>query len=438
MQKREPRSKLIQAMLDAFRLADLRRRFLFTLFILIIFRFVAHIPLPGVDLEAMRELFERNQLLGMLDLFSGGAMRNFSVAAMGVYPYITSSIIMQLLVPVIPQLQSLAQEGEAGRQRINQITHWLTVPLAALQGYAQLTLLRGQNVIVSAELLPTVAMVLSLTAGTIFLVWLGELITERGIGNGVSIIIFGGIIARLPEDIGRGFLVRENFGGLLAFVILGIATVAFIVIFTEGHRRIPVQYSRSIFRGGRMYRQSGSTHIPLRVNTAGMIPLIFAMSIMIFPSTIAGYLARPTGEEPNWANKLVTIFSPDAVLPLGLVYWGLYFVFVIAFAFFYTTVIFQQMDLARTLQQQGGFVPGIRPGKATTDYLNHVISRITWGGALFLAIVAVMPFAAKEITDVKVLALSSTGLLIVIGVALDTMKQIEAQLLMRRYEGFLR
>lgn len=438
MQQRESRSKLLQAMLDAFRLPDLRRRFLFTLFILIIFRFVAHVPLPGVDLAAMRELFERNQLLGMLDLFSGGAMRNFSVAAMGVFPYITASIIMQLLVPVIPQLQRLAQEGEAGRQRINQITHWLTVPLAALQGYAQLTLLRGQGVIASAELLPTVAMVLSLTAGTIFLVWLGELITERGIGNGVSIIIFGGIVAGLPEMVGRGLLVRENIGGLFTFIILGIATVAFIVIFTEGHRRIPVQYSRSVFRSGRMYRQSGSTHIPLRVNTAGMIPLIFAMSVMIFPSTIASYMASPVGVEPNWANKIMDIFSPDAALPLGLFYWGLYFLLVIGFAFFYTMVIFQQMNLARTLQQQGGFVPGIRPGKTTEDYLNHVINRITWGGALFLAIVAVMPFVAKEITNVQVLALSSTGLLIIVGVVLDTMKQIEAQLLMRRYEGFLR
>lgn len=438
MQQREARPKLIQAMLDAFRLADLRRRFLFTLFILVIFRFVAHVPLPGVDLQAMRELFERNQLLGMLDLFSGGAMRNFSVAAMGVYPYITASIIMQLLVPVVPYLRSLSQEGEAGRHRINQITHWLTVPLAALQGYAQLALLRGQNAIAEAELLPTVAMVLSLTAGTVFLVWLGELITERGIGNGVSIIIFGGIVAGLPEMVGRAFLAKENFGGLLFFILLGLATVVFIVIFTEGHRRIPVQYSRSIFRGGRMYRQSGSTHIPLRVNSAGMIPLIFAMSIMIFPSTIASYFARPPGEDPNWANKLMTIFSPDAVLPLGLVYWGLYFLFVVAFAFFYTMVIFQQMDLARTLQHQGGFIPGIRPGKPTEDYLNEVITRITWGGALFLAVVAVLPFIAREITDVKVLALSSTGLLIVVGVALDTMKQIEAQLLMRRYEGFLR
>lgn len=438
MRQRESRPRLIQAMLDAFSLPDLRRRFLFTFGILVLFRFVAHVPLPGVDFNALRELFERNQLLGMLDLFSGGAMRNFSVAAMGVYPYITSSIIMQLLVPVIPRLRALSQEGEAGRNKINQITHWLTVPLAALQGYAQLSLLRGQNVIAQAGTLPTVAMVLSLTAGTIFLVWLGELITERGIGNGVSIIIFGGIVAGLPEMIGRGFLAKENFGGLFSYIILGLATMVFIVIFTEAHRRIPVQYSRSISRGGRMYRQSGSTHIPLRVNSAGMIPLIFAMSIMIFPSTIASYLARPAGQDPNFANKIMEIFSPEAALPLGLVYWGLYFLFVVAFAFFYTMVIFQQMDLARTLQNQGGFIPGVRPGRATSDYLNQVITRITWGGALFLALVAVTPFMAREITDVKVLTLSSTGLLIIIGVALDTMKQIEAQLLMRRYEGFLR
>lgn len=438
MKQREARPRLVQAMLDALTLPDLRRRFLFTLGILVIFRFVAHVPLPGVDLAAMRELFERSQLLGMLDLFSGGAMRNFSVAAMGVFPYITASIIMQLLVPVIPRLRALAQEGEAGRHRINQLTHWLMVPLAAIQGYGQLTLLRGQNVIAHAELLPTVAMVLSLTAGTVFLVWLGELITERGIGNGISLIIFGGIVAGLPEMIGRGFLAKEDFSGLLFFIVLGLATLVFIVVFTEAHRRIPVQYSRSIIRGSRMLRQSGATHIPLRVNSAGMIPLIFAMSVMIFPSTIASYMARPLGQDPNWANKIMEIFSPEAALPLGLLYWGLYFLFVVAFAFFYTMVIFQQMDLARTLQRQGGFIPGIRPGQLTTNYLNHVINRITWGGALFLALVAVMPFVAREITDVKILTLSSMSLLIVVGVALDTMKQIEAQLLMRRYEGFLR
>jgi preprotein translocase subunit SecY len=405
---------------------------------LVVFRFIAHVPLPGVDLAALQQLFEQNQLLGMLDLFSGGAMRNFSVAAMGVYPYITASIVMQLLVPVIPALRNLSQEGEAGRSRVNQFTHWLTVPLAALQGYAQLALMRSQGAVAQAEALPTVAIILSMTAGTVFLVWLGELITERGIGNGVSIIIFGGIVAGLPEMMGRGFIAKENMIGLIAFLIVGLAMVALIVIFTEGHRRIPVQYARTAFRGARMYRQSGSTHIPLRVNTAGMIPLIFAMSLMIFPGTIASYFASPTGQPPNFANTIMTWFSPSTPLPVGLFYWVVYFLMVVAFAFFYTMVIFEQMDLARTLQRQGGFVPGVRPGKPTTDYLNNVINKITWGGALFLAFVAVMPFLVREVTDIGVLTLSSTGILIVVGVALDTMKQIEAQLTMRRYEGFLK
>ncbi len=438
MQQVSGRPRLIQALFDAFSLPDLRRRLLFTVGMLVVFRFIAHVPMPGVDLAALQQLFERNQLLGMLDLFSGGAMRNFSVAAMGVYPYITASIVMQLLVPVIPRLRILSQEGEAGRRRINQFTHWLTVPLAALQGYAQLALLRSQGVVGQAAALPTIGIILSLTAGTVFLVWLGELITERGIGNGVSIIIFGGIVAGLPEMMGRGFIAKENMIGLIAFLIVGLATVAFIVVFTEGHRRIPVQYARTAFRGARMYRQTGSTHIPLRVNTAGMIPLIFAMSLMIFPGTIASYFASPLGQDPNFASKIMAWFSPDAPLPVGLFYWGFYFLMVVAFAFFYTMVIFEQMDLARTLQRQGGFVPGVRPGKPTTDYLNKVINRITWGGALFLALVAVMPFLVREMTDVAVLTLSSTGILIVVGVALDTMKQIEAQLTMRRYEGFLR
>lgn len=438
MQQVSGRPRLIQALIDAFSLPDLRRRLLFTLGMLVVFRFIAHVPVPGVNIGALDELFRTNQLLGMLDLFSGGAMRNFSVAAMGVYPYITSSIVMQLLVPVIPQLRALSQEGEAGRRRINQFTHWLTVPLAALQGYAQLTLMRSQGVIGQVATLPTLAIIVSMTAGTMFLVWLGELITERGIGNGVSIIIFGGIVSGLPEMIGRGFIAKQNLVGLIAFTILALAIVVFIVIFTEGHRRIPVQYARTAFRGARMYRQTGSTYIPLRVNTAGMIPLIFAISLMIFPATIASYFASPQGQDPNFASRIMTWFSPDAALPTGLFYWVLYFVMVVAFTFFYTMVIFEQMDLARTLQRQGGFIPGVRPGKPTTDYLNKVINRLTWGGAIYLALVAVSPFMIRELTDVAVLTLSSTGILIVVGVALDTMKQIEAQLTMRRYEGFLK
>jgi len=438
MRPRQTRPRLLQAMIDAFSLPDLRRRILITLGILAVFRFVAHVPVPGVDLNALDQLFESMPIFGMLDMFSGGAMRRFSVAAMGVYPYITASIIMQLLVPVIPRLQAISQEGEAGRHKINLITHWLTVPMAGLAGYGQLVFLQRQGVVSSTAVLSTVAIVLSMIAGTMFLIWLGERITEYGIGNGISIIIFGGIVAGLPEMIGSGFLARENFAGLAVYVLLALATTVVIVIFTEAHRRVPVQYSRSVFRGGRMYKQAGSTYIPLRVNTAGMIPLIFAMSLVIFPSMIASYFANPAGADPNFANIIMNLFDSGAALPLGLVYWGLFFLLTLAFAFFYTMVIFQQQDLPVVLQRQGGFIPGIRPGKHTKEYLDGVIKRITWAGALFLASVAVVPFFAREITNVQVIQLSSMGMLIVVGVVLDTMKQLEAQLVMRRYEGFIK
>jgi preprotein translocase subunit SecY len=357
---------------------------------------------------------------------------------MGVYPYITASIIMTLMVPVIPRLQALSRQGEAGRNKINLITHWLTVPLAGLSGYGQLILLQREGVIGSTAVLPMATMVISMIAGTIFLVWLGELITQYGIGNGISILIFGGIVAGFGDMIIRGSVfARTELLGVIGYVILALATIAFIVIFTEAHRRIPVQYARSVFRGGRMLRQSGTTHIPLRVNTAGMIPLIFAMSLVIFPGIIASYFANPTTADPNLANHIMNLFSPNTALPLGLFYWGFYFLLVIAFAFFYTMVIFQQQDLPGVLQRQGGFIPGIRPGKHTATYLNHTINRITLAGAFFLAFVAIMPFISREITGVD-LQLSSMGLLIVVGVALDTMKQVEAQLVMRRYEGFIK
>ncbi len=438
MRPRQTRPRLLQAMLDAFHLPDLRQRILITLGILVVFRFVAHVPLPGVDANALQQLFERMPIFGMLDMFSGGAMRNFSVAALGVYPYITASIIMMLLVPVIPRLQAISREGEAGRNKINLITHWLTVPMAGLAGYGQLVLLQREGVVSSAAALQTVAIVFTLIAGTMFCVWLGERITEYGIGNGISIIIFAGIVAGIPELIGQGFLAKGQFGGLVAYVIIALATITVIVFFTEAHRRIPVQYARSVFRGDRMYRQAGSTHIPLRVNTAGMIPLIFAMSVVMFPNMIASYFANPLGAEPNLANHIMNLFRPNAALPMGLLYWGLFFLLTVAFAFFYTMVIFQQQDLPGTLQRQGGFIPGIRPGKHTASYLNRVIIHITWAGALFLGAVAVMPFAAREITNVQVIQLSSMGLLIVVGVVLDTMKQLEAQLVMRRYEGFIK
>jgi preprotein translocase subunit SecY len=341
---------------------------------------------------------------------------------------------MQLLVPVIPRLQALSQEGELGSHKINRITHFATIPLAALQGYAMLALLRSQGVTIEPFGSLTIAsIIITMIAGTMFLVWLGELITERGIGNGISIIIFGGIVAGLPGIVGSGIVtaIGGQPGGLIAYIILALAMLVLIVIFVEAHRRIPVQYARSTFRGGRMYRQSGSTYIPLRVNTAGMIPLIFAIALMQLPATIATYFM--SSGDPNFWNTIYNLFQSNTVL-----YNILYFALVIGFAFFYTMVIFEQMNLPQTLQQQSGFIPGVRPGKATADYLNAVIKRITFGGALFLAVVAIMPFIAQRITGVTQLVIQSTAMLIAVGVALDTMKQLEAQLTMRRYEGFLK
>jgi preprotein translocase subunit SecY len=424
-------------MMDAFSLPDLRTRIIFTIGILFLFRLVAHIPLPGIDLTKLNALFNQTPLLGMLDMFSGGALRRFSVAAMGVYPYITASIIITILQPVIPQLQALSMEGEAGRNKINTITHWLTVPLAALESYGQLTYLRSQGIIGDTAILPMTTMVVSMIAGTIFLIWLGELITEHGIGNGISIIIFGGIVAGFPQTIGQaGLLGSGNLTGIIVYALIGLATIVLIVYFTEAHRRIPVQYAKSVFKGGRMYKQSGATHIPIRVNTAGMIPLIFAMSVVLFPGIIASYFMGPSNA-PNFANSIYNWFTPNAALPIGLVYWGLYFLLTIGFAFFYTFVVFQQQDLPGVLQKQGGFIPGIRPGSQTKKYLDAVIGHITWAGALFLGIVAVVPFIAQNVTGIQ-LQFSSMGLIIVVGVVLDTMKQLEAQLVMRRYEGFIK
>jgi preprotein translocase subunit SecY len=434
MERKTTRPRLVQAMIDIWALPDLRRRILFTIGILVVFRFLTHVPLPGVDITKLQEYFAGSPLFGMLDLFTGGAMEKFSVATLGVYPYITASIIMQLLVPVIPSLQALSQEGELGQQRINRITHIATIPLAALQSYAMIALLRSQGVTQELVPLTIVNIIMTMIASTMFLVWLGELITERGVGNGISIIIFAGIVTDIPAIVGRGIVaaVGGNPGGLVAYVILALAMIVLIVIFVEAHRRIPVQYARSTFRGGRMYRQSGSTYIPLRVNTAGMIPLIFAIALMQLPGTIATYFMSPAGQAPNFWTWVYTVFQSNTAL-----YQGLYFLLVIGFTLFYTMVIFEQMNLPQTLQQQGGFIPGVRPGKATADYLNGIIRRITFGGALFLAVVAILPFVGEKATGVD-LVIRSTALLIAVGVALDTMKQLEAQLTMRRYEGFLK
>jgi preprotein translocase subunit SecY len=431
------RPQLIQSMLDAMKVPDLRYKILFTFAMLLIFRFVAHVPVPGVDTQALSQAFRDQALLGFLDLFSGGALANLSVAALGVYPYITASIVMQILTPVMPGLKELSQEGEFGRQKINQYTHYLTVPIAFMQGWGQLTLLRSSGVLPGVDFglnLHTFAMMLSLVAGTMFLVWLGELITERGLGNGVSLIIFGGIVASLPQMLGRGFLENDYVSTLITLGVIGFALIYIIVFFNEAQRRVPVQYGRSVFRGGRMQRQSGSSFLPIRVNTAGMIPLIFAFSIIILPGTIASYFNDPLSD--GFLNSIASFFA-STLDPSNLPYWIAVFILVVMFTFFYTLVIFQQQNLAETLQRNGGFIPGIRPGLPTQEYLNRVIIRITWGGAFFLGGIAIVPFFVSELTGIQALTLSSTSLLIMVGVALDTMRQLESQLLMRNYEGFL-
>lgn len=428
----------IRNVLNAFKLPDLRRRILFTIGILVAYRFAAHVPVPGVNAEALAQLFQSNQLLGLLDMFSGGAMSSLSVVAMGVYPYITASIVMQLLQPLIPPLQRLAEEGEAGQAKMNQITHIVTVPMAMLNAIGQITIFtRGEtpvienfNLLSADTFLPSIATIITLTGGTMLAVWLGELITEQGIGNGVSIIIFGGIAARIPQTVAQNL--QTNIPGLIAFIVISVITVAAIVFIYEGQRRIPVQYGKRV-RGTKIYGGQ-STHIPLKVNSAGMIPLIFASSFLIFPGVIASYFIYADNQVvASIAQGIVDIFNQELIF-----YWILYFIMVVGFTYFYTDVIFQQQNMPENLQKHGGFIPGIRPGARTAEYLNRVLRRITLVGALFLGVVAVLPFFVQSFTPVQQMIISSTGLLIVVGVVIDTMKQLEAQLLMRHYEGFLR
>ncbi|HET7473343.1 MAG TPA: preprotein translocase subunit SecY [Candidatus Limnocylindrales bacterium] len=426
---------MFESLLNAFRAPDIRRRLLYVLGILIVFRFLAHVPVPGVNQASLQQYLQNNTLFSVLDLLSGGGLSSFSVVALGVNPYINASIIMQLMTGVIPSLQNLSREGEYGRNKINQYTRYLAVPMALLQSYGFLALLNSQGILSSGFDLAngaTLTQIATLTAGSMTLMWLGELITEKGIGNGISFIIFAGIVSRAPNAIG-GFISTPNPPLLIGFAIIAVVSVAVIIYIQEGQRRIPIQYASRV-RGRRMY-QGGQTFLPLRVNQAGVIPIIFAISILLFPQQIASYF---TGSEVGWvkaiADGIVGFFNVRSVP-----YVILYFVLTVGFTYFYTAFTFKPDDTAEQLRKNGGFIPGIRPGRPTADYLARVVTRITIAGALFLGIVATLPtLLGLAFPQLQNIALGGTGLLIVVSVIVETMKQIEAQLLMRNYEGFIR
>jgi preprotein translocase subunit SecY len=423
---------MTQKLFQIFKIKELRNKLIFIMLILVIFRIAANIPIPGVDVQQLKTFFEDNQLLGMLDLFSGGGLKNISIVMMGVGPYITASIIMQLMTMIFPKLEQMyKEEGEAGRQKFNMWTRWLTVPLAALQAFSMISLLRTQNIMTDLSVMNTIMIIVTATAGTVFLMWLGELITEKGLGNGVSLIIFAGIVSGLPAIVSQAIATWDStqLFTYLSFIVISLVTIAAVVWITEGQRVIPVSFAKRI-RGSRMVGGS-STHLPLKVNQAGVIPIIFAMSIMIMPNTVANLLATSSNQTvANIANKIADLFANQ------IFYDGLYFVLVVSFTYFYTAVTFDPKKVAENLQKQGGFIPGIRPGVPTMDYLNYIVNRVTLAGALFLGLIAILPFIVKGVTGIQSFSVGGTGILIVVSVVIETMKQIEAQLVMRDYEGF--
>lgn len=425
---------MFESLLNAFRAPDIRRRILFVAGMLIVFRFLAHVPLPGVDKTRLSQFFTDNPIFGLLDLFSGGGLSNLSIVGLGVNPYINASIIMTLMSNVIPSLQQLSREGEYGRNKINQYTRYLSVPLAALQAYGFLALLHASQVLRTGFDLgtfETVTQIVTLTAGSVLLMWIGELITEKGIGNGVSFIIFAGIVSRAPAAIGS-FLQSPDLASGIVFAVIGVAVVGVIVFIQEGQRRIPVQYASRV-RGRRLY-QGGQTFLPLRVNQAGVIPIIFAVSILLFPLQIAQY----------FTTSQVQVIADVALAVVGFfqnraIYATLFFLLTVGFTYFYTAFTFRPDDTAEQLRKNGGFIPGIRPGRPTEEYLGRVVFRITLAGAFFLGCVAVLPYIMSALLPgLGAIQLGGTGLLIVVSVVVETMKQLEAQLLMRSYEGFIR
>ncbi len=411
---------------------DLRRKILFVLLMLVIFRLAAHLPIPGVDPLALRKFFASNQIFGLINLFSGGTMENFSVVMLGVAPYITASIIMQLLTMIIPKLEELSKEGEYGYHKINQYTRILTVPLAILQAYGFITLLStqgGGRVLGNLDTWQLITSIITVTAGTIFLMWLGELISERKVGNGISLLIFAGIVAGVPQVIQQTIVTYDpqQLFTVIAFLVIAAVTIVGVVVVTEAQRNVPVTYARMV-RGNKMYG-GASTFLPLRLLQAGVIPIIFAISLIIMPPMLAQFFVRSQAVWlANLAHFIINLFQNQIFYAIA------YFVLVFAFTYFYTAVIFRPQQIAENLQKQGGFIPGIRPGRNTSEFLGSTMNKIIFAGALFLGLIAILPLLVEGFTGSGTLVIGGASLLIVVSVVIEMVRQINAQLVMRDYD----
>jgi len=416
-----------------FKNKELRNKFLFVIFLFVVFRLAANIPIPGIGAENLRKFFDQNQVFGLLNLFTGGALSNFSIVLLGLGPYITATIILQLLTMIFPSLEKLyKEEGEAGRQKFNQYSRLLTIPLAAFEGYGMLIVFAKEGIITGLSLPLMISSILTITAGAMFLMWIGEIISEQGMGNGISLLIFAGIVARIPINIFQTFSTYNpaQIPSYVAFLVLSIIIIAGVVLITEARRNIPVSYAKRV-RGMKMYGGT-STYLPLSVNPAGVIPIIFALSILLFPGMIASYFGTYSGMVGSVATNIGTFFNNVWI------HGVLYFLLVILFTYFYTAVTFDPNTIAENLQKMGGFVPGVRPGKSTADFVKHILNRVLFTGAIFLGLIAILPSVVAGLTGVTgfTFLVGGTSLLIVVSVVLDTVRQINAQLQMREYETF--
>ncbi len=418
---------MLPALANIYRIPELRQKITFTLIMFAIFRMGTHIPVPGVNPAVIEQLFNTGNLFGLLDLFSGGALSKFSIFAMSITPYINASIIIQLLTVVIPTLEQWSKEGQEGHKKTTQVTRYLTVALAFLQAIGMSFGLR--DAILNPGIASVLIIAITLTAGTVFLMWVGEQITAQGVGNGISLIIFAGIVAALPKNLQKIYQYLQagtiNGFNVVLFVTIAVAMVVFVILIHQAHRRIPISYAKRVV-GQRAYG-GHSSHIPLKVNQAGVIPIIFASSVLMFPVTIAQFVDVP------WVKTFAGYFAWGTPLQTTL-----YAILILFFTYFYTAVTVKISDMAENLKKYGGFIPGIRPGKPTEEYLDHVLTRITLAGAFFLAFIAILPNMVAGATHIEGVYFGGTALLIVVGVALDTMKQIEAMVVMRHYQGFMK